>query len=141
MKKKIPFSQETNKEQRDKAKQKNWYNHHYAATLAPPSLTHHRHKGGSGQATKPQPDSSLIVTTLFQILCHNMKAQGVIGKSGSIIKSIRQHTDAWINVHELIPRDEERIIEISDTRQRLDYCEKGFGVKWGEECREFLVGG
>jgi poly(rC)-binding protein 2/3/4 len=47
-----------------------------------------------------------------------MKAGGVIGKSGSIIKSIRQHTGAWINVHELIPGDEERIIEISDTRRR-----------------------
>ena len=47
-----------------------------------------------------------------------MKAGGVIGKSGSIIKSIRQHTGAWINVHELMPGDEERIIEISDTRRR-----------------------
>ena len=70
-----------------------------------------------------------------------MKAEGVIRKFESIIKSIRQHTSAWINVHELIPRDEERIIEISDTRRRMDYCEKGFGVEWGEECREFLVGG
>ena len=42
-------------------------------------------------------------------------------------------------MHELIPRDEERIIEISDTHWHMDYCEKGFGVEWGEECREFLV--
>ncbi|OMO87928.1 hypothetical protein CCACVL1_08658 [Corchorus capsularis] len=68
--------------------------------------------GGGGQ------DSSLMVTTSYRILCHDMKAGGVIGKSGSIIKSIRQHTGAWINVHELIPGDEERIIEISDTRRR-----------------------
>ena len=38
-----------------------------------------------------------------------MKVEGVIGKSKSIIKSIRQHTGAWNNVHELIPKDEERI--------------------------------
>ena len=88
---------------------------------------------------KPQPDPSLIVTTSFRILCHDVKAEGVIGKFGSIIKSIRQHTGAWINVHELIPRDEERITEISNTRRCMDYCEKGFGVEWGEECREFLV--
>ena len=69
-----------------------------------------------------------------------MKAGGVIEKSESIIKSIRQHTSVWINVHELIPRDEEQII-ISNMRRRMDYCEKGFGVEWGEECREFLVGG
>ncbi|GMY07555.1 RNA-binding KH domain-containing protein RCF3 isoform X1 [Fagus crenata] len=89
------------------------YNNHY--TAAPP---HHRHRGGSGRSAKPQPDSSLTVTTTYRILCHDMKAGGVIGKSGSIIKSIRQHTGAWINVHELMPGDEERIIEISDTRRR-----------------------
>ena len=69
-----------------------------------------------------------------------MKAGGVIEKSESIIKSIRQHTGVWINAHELIPRDEEQII-ISNMRWRMDYCENGFGVEWGEECREFLVGG
>ncbi|KAF7816677.1 RNA-binding KH domain-containing protein RCF3 [Senna tora] len=88
------------------------YNHHYTTST-------HRHRGGGsgGRPTKAQ-DSSLTVTTNYRILCHDMKAGGVIGKSGSIIKSIRQHTGAWINVHELIPGDEERIIEISDTRRR-----------------------
>ena len=42
-------------------------------------------------------------------------------------------------MHELIPRDEERIIKISDTHWHMDYYEKGFGVEWGEECREYLV--
>ncbi|CAK7324197.1 unnamed protein product [Dovyalis caffra] len=70
------------------------------------------------QQQQQDQSSSLMVTTSYRILCHDMKAGGVIGKSGSIIKSIRQHTGAWINVHELIPGDEERIIEISDTRRR-----------------------
>ncbi|KAJ6410990.1 hypothetical protein OIU84_007693 [Salix udensis] len=70
------------------------------------------------QQQQQDPSSALTVTTNYRILCHDMKAGGVIGKSGSIIKSIRQHTGAWINVHELIPGDEERIIEISDTRRR-----------------------
>ncbi|KAL5567744.1 hypothetical protein UlMin_024319 [Ulmus minor] len=89
------------------------YNHHYGTNS-------HRHRGGSGggRPAKPQQDSSLVVTTSYRILCHDMKAGGVIGKSGSIIKSIRQHTGAWINVHELMPGDEERIIEITDTRRR-----------------------
>ncbi|KAI3457988.1 hypothetical protein Pfo_014651 [Paulownia fortunei] len=73
--------------------------------------------GGGGAGRKMQ-DPSLMVTTSYRILCHDVKAGGVIGKSGSIIKAIRQHTGAWINVHELIPGDEERIIEISDTRRR-----------------------
>ncbi|KAI7744846.1 hypothetical protein M8C21_029841 [Ambrosia artemisiifolia] len=67
---------------------------------------------------KLQDPSSLMVTTSYRILCHDAKAGGVIGKSGSIIKAIRQHTGAWINVHELLPGDEERIIEVSDTRRR-----------------------
>ncbi|RDX87798.1 RNA-binding KH domain-containing protein RCF3, partial [Mucuna pruriens] len=86
------------------------YNHHY-------STANHRHRGGAARHAKPQ-DPPLTVTTSYRILCHDMKAGGVIGKSGSIIKSIRQHTGAWINVHELMPGDEERIIEISDTRRR-----------------------
>ncbi|KAK9291479.1 hypothetical protein L1049_019427 [Liquidambar formosana] len=87
-------------------------NHHYAAN------SHRRGgPGGGGRSAKPQ-DSSVMVTTSYRILCHDVRAGGVIGKSGSIIKAIRQHTGAWINVHELIPGDEERIIEISDTRRR-----------------------
>ncbi|XP_071721664.1 RNA-binding KH domain-containing protein RCF3-like [Rutidosis leptorrhynchoides] len=71
------------------------------------------------QQQPPSSDpSSLMVTTTYRILCHDVKAGGVIGKSGSIIKSIRQHSGAWINVHELMPGDEERIIEITDTRRR-----------------------
>ncbi|KAE9604027.1 putative K domain-containing protein [Lupinus albus] len=88
------------------------YNHHYS----------NRHRGASGgrggRHIKPQQDVPVTVTTSYRILCHDLRAGSVIGKSGSIIKSIRQHTGAWINVHELIPGDEERIIEISDTRRR-----------------------
>ncbi|WCJ28953.1 RNA-binding KH domain-containing protein [Euphorbia peplus] len=98
-------------------------NHHYTPN-------NHRYNRGNAAVNNRQPkppqqqqqdsaaSSSLMVTTSYRILCHDLKAGGVIGKSGSIIKSIRQHTGAWINVHELIPGDEERIIEISDTRRR-----------------------
>lgn len=73
--------------------------------------------GGGGGGGRKLPDH-VMVTTSYRILCHDAKAGGVIGKSGSIIKAIRQHTGAWINVHELVPGDEERIIEITDTRRR-----------------------
>ncbi|XP_071732177.1 RNA-binding KH domain-containing protein RCF3-like [Rutidosis leptorrhynchoides] len=90
--------------------------HHYG-----PHNNHHqrRNMGGAGAGgRKPQDPSSLMVTTSYRILCNDTKAGSVIGKSGCIIKAIRQHTGAWINVHELVPGDEERIIEISDTRRR-----------------------
>ncbi|XP_071709997.1 RNA-binding KH domain-containing protein RCF3-like [Rutidosis leptorrhynchoides] len=84
-----------------------------------PNNNHHQRRNiGGGGGRKPQDSSSLMVTTSYRILCHDNKAGSVIGKSGSIIKAIRQHTGAWINVHELIPGDEERIIEVSDTRRR-----------------------
>ncbi|KAK7282549.1 hypothetical protein RIF29_11432 [Crotalaria pallida] len=86
-------------------------NHHY-------SNRHRGSGGGGGRHFKSQQDAPPTVTTSYRILCHDLRAGGVIGKSGSIIKSIRQHTGAWINVHELIPGDEERIIEVSDTRRR-----------------------
>jgi len=72
--------------------------------------------GGNGRPSKSHPET--MATTTYRILCHDAKAGGVIGKSGTIIKSIRQHTGAWINVHELVPGDAERIIEISDNRRR-----------------------
>ncbi|XP_073032045.1 RNA-binding KH domain-containing protein RCF3 [Primulina eburnea] len=88
--------------------------HHYAPSYPRRSSV----GGGGGGGGRKMQDPSLMVTTSYRILCHDVKAGGVIGKSGSIIKAIRQHTGAWINVHELIPGDEERIIEISDTRRR-----------------------
>ncbi|KAL1206697.1 RNA-binding KH domain-containing protein RCF3 [Cardamine amara subsp. amara] len=72
--------------------------------------------GGNGRPSKSHPET--MATTTYRVLCHDAKAGGVIGKSGTIIKSIRQHTGAWINVHELVPGDVERIIEISDNRRR-----------------------
>ncbi|KAF5810182.1 putative K domain-containing protein [Helianthus annuus] len=103
-----------------RTKQRYNYNnsHHYG-----PNNNHNHHhqqpqRRSIAGGRKVQDPSSLMVTTSYRILCHDAKAGSVIGKSGSIIKAIRQHTGAWINVHELIPGDEERIIEISDTRRR-----------------------
>ncbi|KAE9587247.1 hypothetical protein Lal_00004831 [Lupinus albus] len=114
--------------ERSRSKRNYYYDQNYdSETLA---RTRHRsnyhysnrHRGasggGGGRHIKTQQDVPVTVTTSYRILCHDLRAGGVIGKSGSVIKSIRQHTGAWINVHELIPGDEERIIEISDTRRR-----------------------
>lgn len=106
------------------------YNNHHYQGGGGGNYRHHRGNNNNGGGGNPNSnnnrvgpnnnpkDPALMVTTTYRILCHDMKAGGVIGKSGSIIKSIRQHTGAWINVHELMAGDEERIIEISDTRRR-----------------------
>ncbi|XP_042504137.1 RNA-binding KH domain-containing protein RCF3 [Macadamia integrifolia] len=92
--------------------------HHYNNSTSS-HQTHHRRGGGGGGGRLPKaPGVSPTATTCYRILCHDNKVGGVIGKSGSIIKAIRQETGAWINVHALMPGDEERIIEISDARRR-----------------------
>ncbi|XP_077212520.1 RNA-binding KH domain-containing protein RCF3-like isoform X1 [Tasmannia lanceolata] len=86
-------------------------NHHYNPNR------HRRGTTGGGRISKPQ-DPHPSISTSFRILCPDIKAGGVIGNSGSIIKAFRQETGAWINIHPLISGDEERIIEISDVRYR-----------------------
>lgn len=76
------------------------------------------HRRGAGGPVRSFQDSNSTVTTSYRILCHDNKIGVVIGQSGSVINSIRQNTGASINVHDLVPGDEERIIEISDTRRR-----------------------
>lgn len=76
------------------------------------------HRRSAGGPVRNFQDSNSTVTTSYRILCHDNKISVVIGQSGSIINSIRQNTGARINVHELVPGDDERIIEISDTRRR-----------------------
>lgn len=55
--------------------------------------------------------------TSYRILCQEVNVGSVIERSGSVINAI-ERTGAWINVHELIPGDEERIIEVFDTRRQ-----------------------
>ncbi|KAL5998891.1 hypothetical protein ACLOJK_009839 [Asimina triloba] len=87
------------------------------------SNSHSHRRGGGGRPSKPPPPDGLPPppAVFFRILCPDVKAGGVIGKSGSIIKTIRQETGAWINVHPLVAGDEERIIEISERRRDLSY--------------------
>ncbi|KAF6146011.1 hypothetical protein GIB67_033370 [Kingdonia uniflora] len=100
------------------------YHHHYKNTHYDNNggnpNGHHRRDEGAFRSFKKQlrESSASMVLTHYRILCHDAKAGGVIGKSGSIIKRIRRETGAWINVHHLVSDDEERIIEISDKRIR-----------------------
>ncbi|KAL8095715.1 RNA-binding KH domain-containing protein RCF3-like isoform X2 [Apium graveolens] len=76
------------------------------------------HRRSAGGPVRNFQDSNSTVTTSYRILCHDNQISVVVGQSGSIINSVRQNTGASINVHDLVPGDEERIIEISDTRKR-----------------------
>ncbi|KAK9665227.1 hypothetical protein RND81_14G099100 [Saponaria officinalis] len=122
---------------RSRSKRTYYYDHHdydneqFSRTRPRYAQPYHhssRHRGGFGggggggfggsRGGGKGGEAMGMVTTSYRILCHDKKVGGVIGKSGSIIKAIRQHTGAWINVHEVVEDDEERIIEISDTRRR-----------------------
>ncbi|KAJ4954639.1 hypothetical protein NE237_011422 [Protea cynaroides] len=96
------------------ARTKPRYHHHNSNHYNNSTSGHHRRGGRVSKGS----DASPTAATSYRILCHDIKVGGVIGKSGSIIKAIRQETGAWINVHALMPGDDERIIEISDARRR-----------------------
>ncbi|KAK4793412.1 hypothetical protein SAY86_023847 [Trapa natans] len=97
-------------------KHKHNYNHR---NDSPVPVAGNRYRGGVGGGSGGnRQDPSLSANTNYRILCHDINVGGVIGKAGGIIKNIRQHTGAWINVHELVPGDSERIIEVSDTGRR-----------------------
>ncbi|XXG77528.1 hypothetical protein AAC387_Pa08g1666 [Persea americana] len=113
--------------ERSRSKKSYYYDQDYDSQAPPRSKpryhhhshTHHRRVGGGARISKPQePSPPPPHTVFFRILCPDDKAGGVIGKSGSIIKTIRQETGAWINVHQLMDGDDERIIEISDVSRR-----------------------
>ncbi|PHU23277.1 hypothetical protein BC332_08384 [Capsicum chinense] len=92
-------------------------NHHYSPA------THRRpiagRGDGGGEKRKVQDCSLMITTTSYRILRYDVKAVSVVGKSGSLIKAIRQYINGvWVSMHELILGDNERIIEILDTRMR-----------------------
>ncbi|CAN6482765.1 unnamed protein product [Victoria cruziana] len=78
---------------------------------------HNRHRHSTYQSPLTV-DPTQPINTCFRILCPEVKATGVIGKGGSIIKSLRQETGAWISVQQLVPGDDERVIEITDVRGR-----------------------
>ncbi|CAI9762495.1 unnamed protein product [Fraxinus pennsylvanica] len=70
--------------------------------------SHHRRSSAGGGGAEG---------TSYRILCQEVKVGSVIGRSGRVINAI-ERTGARINVHELIPGDEERVIEIFDNRRQ-----------------------
>ncbi|KAL1813712.1 hypothetical protein ACET3Z_023777 [Daucus carota] len=83
----------------------------------PEPYTRRQQRFDATAAANHRRDSNPVVIS-YRILCHDTQAGCVIGQAGSIIKSIRQTTGAWINVHDLMIGDEERVIEIYDARRR-----------------------
>eukprot|EP00249_Psilotum_nudum_P022600 c28578_g1_i1 orf=427-2535(+) len=72
---------------------------------------HKRYRSGSGISRKfpfAKPE-----WTVFRLLCPGSKTGSIIGKGGSIIKSIKRDTGAIIKVEQAVPGVEERVVTIS----------------------------
>eukprot|EP00249_Psilotum_nudum_P022602 c28578_g2_i1 orf=255-1562(+) len=72
---------------------------------------HKRYRSGSGfshkfSSTKPE-------WTVFRLLCPGSKTGSIIGKGGTIIKSIKRDTGAIIKIEQAVPGVEERVVTIS----------------------------
>lgn len=81
---------------------------------------------GGGGGGGPIPEDAV-----YRILCPAQKIGSVIGKGGSIIKTLRQDSGAKIKIADAIPGVEERVIIISGPER-----EKGNRVGGGAAGRE-----
>lgn len=63
--------------------------------------------------------NSLPVDTVYRILCPSRKIGGVIGKGGSIVKALREETQAKITVADSVPGSDERVIIIYSSPEKI----------------------
>ena len=63
--------------------------------------------------------NSQSVDTVYRILCPSRKIGGVIGKGGSIVKALREETQAKITVADSVPGADERVIIIYSSPNKL----------------------
>ncbi|KAF2299519.1 hypothetical protein GH714_032342 [Hevea brasiliensis] len=58
------------------------------------------------------------VDTVYRILCPSRKIGGVIGKGGSIVKALREETQAKITVADSVPGSDDRVIIIYSSPEK-----------------------
>ncbi|KAJ9147355.1 hypothetical protein P3X46_029529 [Hevea brasiliensis] len=63
--------------------------------------------------------NSLPVDTVYRILCPSRKIGGVIGKGGSIVKALREETQAKITVADSVSGSDERVIIIYSSPEKI----------------------
>ncbi|KAK9983100.1 hypothetical protein SO802_032625 [Lithocarpus litseifolius] len=76
-------------------------------SAVPPMISKYHESGFPGRMKHSQE----MLT--FRLLCHDERVGGVIGKGGSIIKTLKQETGCEIKVMEAVSDSEDRIIIIS----------------------------
>ncbi|XP_019173108.1 PREDICTED: KH domain-containing protein HEN4-like isoform X2 [Ipomoea nil] len=82
-------------------------------------------KGGPkrGKWNNPIPrrssEKAHVSDTVYRILCQSRKIGSVIGKGGSIIKALREETQAKITVEDSVPGSDERVIIVSSPSAQL----------------------
>lgn len=86
---------------------------HETAVTEANGRTKRRHRGDFRRSTSIRRDE-----TVFRILCPASKTGSIIGKAGSIIKSIRKDTGAMIRVEDAVPGCDERVVTISAKADR-----------------------
>ncbi|KAJ9173067.1 hypothetical protein P3X46_016242 [Hevea brasiliensis] len=62
--------------------------------------------------------NSHCVDTVYRILCPSRKIGGVIGKGGSIVKALREETQAKITVADSVPGSDDRVIIIYSSPEK-----------------------
>ncbi|XP_049395101.1 KH domain-containing protein HEN4-like isoform X2 [Solanum stenotomum] len=84
-----------------------------------------KRKGGSKNAKlnfsshERSSENSQNSDTTYCILCQSKKVGSVIGKGGSIIKALREETQAKITVADSVPGSDDRIVIVSSSSTKL----------------------
>ncbi|KAI3500120.1 hypothetical protein L1887_35936 [Cichorium endivia] len=64
-------------------------------------------------------ETSHVSETVYRILCQSRRIGSVIGKGGTVVKALREETQAKITVAESVPGSEERVIIIYSPSAKL----------------------
>lgn len=91
-----------------------------------------REQGGFNRDPPPMGVGPLPDDVVYRILCPGQKIGSVIGKGGSIIKTLRQESGAKIKIADAIPGVDERVIIISSAERGGD---RGRGKEGGRDGR------
>ncbi|KAL8123874.1 hypothetical protein AgCh_011754 [Apium graveolens] len=89
------------------------------------SATQFKRKGGprkevrSNSSREQSSKGSGSSETVYRILCHSRKIGSVIGKGGSIVKTLREETQAKITVADSVSGSDERVIKISSPSDKI----------------------
>ena len=97
--------------------QKNYFKKYHNIQFKRKAVSNQGQRNGSSRERFS--GNSQPVDTVYRILCSCRKIGGVIGKGGSIVKALREETQANIRVADSVHGSDERVIVIDSSQTKI----------------------